>query len=53
MPPTLTIAETAAPAESLVFLLVGAAILVPTILAYTAYSYWTFRGKVGHDEGYH
>ena len=53
VPPTLTIAETAAPAESLVFLLVGAAILVPTILAYTAYSYWTFRGKVGHDEGYH
>jgi cytochrome d ubiquinol oxidase subunit II len=53
VPPELTIAETAAPAESLVFLLVGAAILVPTILAYTAYSYWLFRGKVGHDEGYH
>lgn len=53
VPPGLTIEETAAPDDSLVFLLVGAAILVPTILAYTAYSYWLFRGKVGHDEGYH
>ena len=27
-------------------------ILIPIILAYTGYSYWVFRGKVGH-EGYH
>jgi cytochrome d ubiquinol oxidase subunit II len=27
-------------------------ILIPVILAYTGYSYWVFRGKVGH-EGYH
>jgi cytochrome d ubiquinol oxidase subunit II len=27
-------------------------VLVPLILAYTAWSYWVFRGKVGH-EGYH
>ena len=53
VPPALTIEEAAAPDDSLVFLLVGAAILVPIILAYTAYSYWVFRGKVGHDEGYH
>ena len=33
-------------------LLVGAAILVPIILAYTGYAYWVFRGKTGHD-GYH
>jgi cytochrome bd ubiquinol oxidase subunit II len=26
---------------------------VPMILAYTAYSYWTFRGKVREGEGYH
>jgi cytochrome d ubiquinol oxidase subunit II len=25
---------------------------VPLILAYTAWSYWVFRGKVAH-EGYH
>ena len=27
-------------------------ILIPIILAYTAYAYWVFRGKVG-DDGYH
>lgn len=52
VPPTLTIWDAAAPEESLAFLLVGAVVLVPIILAYTAYAYWVFRGKVGH-EGYH
>ena len=42
----------AAPASSQAFMLVGAAVLVPLILAYTAWSYWVFRGKVAH-EGYH
>ena len=31
----------------------GALVLVPLILAYTAYSYWVFRGKVDPEEGYH
>ena len=53
VPPGLTIAEAAAPDESLWFLLAGAAVLVPMILAYTAYAYWVFRGKVDPDEGYH
>ena len=35
------------------FLLVGASILLPLILAYTAYSYWVFRGKIREGEGYH
>ncbi|HTN98807.1 MAG TPA: cytochrome d ubiquinol oxidase subunit II [Nordella sp.] len=52
VPPTLTIWDAAAPRESLAFLLVGAVVLVPIILAYTAYAYWVFRGKVG-TEGYH
>ena len=30
-----------------------AAVLVPVILAYTAYAYWVFRGKVDQDHGYH
>jgi cytochrome d ubiquinol oxidase subunit I len=34
------------------FMLAGAVILIPMILTHTAYSYWVFRGKVGH-EGYH
>lgn len=27
-------------------------IIVPIILAYTAWAYWVFRGKVG-EHGYH
>lgn len=53
VPGQLTIAEAAAPPESLSFLLVGAVFLVPIILAYTAYAYWVFRGKVDPSEGYH
>jgi cytochrome d ubiquinol oxidase subunit II len=26
---------------------------LPLILAYTAFVYWTFRGKVTPDAGYH
>lgn len=33
-----------APPESQAFLLVGAVVLIPMILACTAYAYWTFRG---------
>lgn len=53
VPGALTIAEAAAPDASLSFLLVGAVVLVPVILAYTAYAYWVFRGKVDPEEGYH
>lgn len=53
VPTSVTIWEAAAPKESLAFLLVGAAVLVPLILAYTAYSYWVFRGKVNAVGGYH
>jgi cytochrome bd ubiquinol oxidase subunit II len=53
VPPALTIKEAAAPDESLMFVLVGAVILIPLILAYTGYAYWVFRGKLSPDEGYH
>ena len=53
VPPTLSIWQAAAPHESLSFLLVGAAVLLPLILLYTGYSYWVFRGKVGAAGGYH
>lgn len=52
VPGAITIHQAAAPPSSLWFMLVGAAVLIPVILAYTGYSYWLFRGKVGH-EGYH
>lgn len=51
-PPSLTIWDAAAPEKSQVFMLVGVAITMPLIIAYTAWAYWVFRGKVG-DEGYH
>lgn len=53
VPPSITIWQAAAPDESLSFLLVGALILVPLILTYTAYAYWVFRGKVDPSAGYH
>ena len=53
VPPSLTIYAAAAPDGSLQFLLLGAVVLLPMILAYTAYSYWIFRGKVRADDGYH
>ncbi len=53
VPGALTIYDAAAPPESLSFLLAGAVVLVPVILAYTGYAYWVFRGKVDPHEGYH
>jgi cytochrome bd ubiquinol oxidase subunit II len=52
VPNAVTIHEAAAPDSSLLFMLVGASVLLPIILTYTGYSYWVFRGKTGH-EGYH
>src|SRR5690606_4784829 len=53
VPPSVTFRQAAAPDASLGFLLVGAAVLLAIILAYTAYSYWVFRGKTRADAGYH
>lgn len=52
VPPGLTIWDAAAPERSQVFMLVGVALTLPLIIAYTAWAYWVFRGKVA-DEGYH
>jgi len=46
VPGKLTIWETAAAPESLSFILWGAIIVVPVILAYTAFAYRVFWGKV-------
>jgi cytochrome d ubiquinol oxidase subunit II len=53
VPPSLTIWETAAAPASQVFLLIGVVFLLPMILAYTVFVYWTFRGKLVEGEGYH
>ncbi|MFC7737486.1 cytochrome d ubiquinol oxidase subunit II [Roseomonas sp. GCM10028921] len=53
VPSAFSIWQAAAPPSSQAFLLVGAAILIPIILAYTGYVYWLFRGKVTSESGYH
>ncbi len=53
VPTSVTIWAAAAPDVSLKFLLVGACVLVPLVLAYTVFAYWVFRGKVDSEGGYH
>jgi cytochrome d ubiquinol oxidase subunit II len=53
VPSAVTLWQAAAPDKSLKFLLVGAVVLLPMILAYTAYAYWVFRGKVRPTHHYH
>jgi cytochrome d ubiquinol oxidase subunit II len=52
IPGRVTIWEAASPHSSQLFLLVGGGVLLALFVAYTAWAYWVFRGKVG-DEGYH
>lgn len=54
IPPSVTIWEAAAPQSSQLFTLIGALLLIPIIIIYTALSYWVFRDKVRiGDDGYH
>lgn len=54
IPPSITIWEAAAPANSQLFALIGALILIPIIIIYTIMAYWVFRDKVRvGDKGYH
>ncbi|GGY14008.1 cytochrome d ubiquinol oxidase subunit II [Paludibacterium paludis] len=54
IPPSVSLWQAAAPESSLAFTLVGAVIIIPVILVYSALGYWVFRGKVrASDEGYH
>jgi cytochrome bd ubiquinol oxidase subunit II len=53
VPQSITIWEAASPVNSQLFMLVGVAILIPLILAYTGWAYWVFRGKVRAGHGYH
>ncbi|MFT3671171.1 cytochrome d ubiquinol oxidase subunit II [Aestuariivirga sp.] len=45
VPDALTIQEAASAPESLSIILVGTLVVLPTIIAYSALSYWIFRGK--------
>jgi len=53
IPPDISIWRAAGPPQSLGFALVGALMIIPIIMMYTAWSYWVFRGKVRHGDRYH
>ncbi|WP_026605940.1 cytochrome d ubiquinol oxidase subunit II [Methylocapsa acidiphila] len=53
VPPSVDLWQAAAASASLKIMLFGVAIMLPVILGYTAFVYWTFRGKLREGEGYH
>lgn len=53
VPPNYTLWDAASAPGSQLFLLIGVLFVIPVILAYTAWTYWVFRGKVRAGEGYH
>ncbi len=53
IPPFMRYEDAASPPQSLGFMLVGALFIIPIILTYTFWSYYVFRGKITHEQGYH
>ncbi|BDR15859.1 cytochrome d ubiquinol oxidase subunit II [Vibrio sp. STUT-A11] len=53
IPPHISIWDAAAPEISQSFMLFGAVMILPVILAYTFWSYYVFSGKVKEGEAYH
>ena len=53
IPPAVSIWDASAPPQSQGFALVGALLIIPMILGYTAWGYYVFRGKVDATHGYH
>lgn len=53
VPPSISIWDAASPPQSQGFMLVGTLFIIPFILGYTFWSYYVFRGKVTHEDGYH
>jgi cytochrome d ubiquinol oxidase subunit II len=45
VPERLTVYEAASAPESLMIIFVGALVVLPVIIAYSAFAYWVFRGK--------
>jgi len=53
VPPEHTLYDAASAPASQLFLLLGFLFVIPIVLAYTAWTYWVFRGKVSASSGYH
>lgn len=52
VPRDITFSQAAAANNTLMFMLVGAVIMLPLLLAYTFYAYFIFRGKITKPLGY-
>lgn len=52
VPFAVTLRDAAAAPESLSLLLIGTALFLPVVLAYTGYSYYVFRGKATKEKLY-
>jgi cytochrome d ubiquinol oxidase subunit II len=53
VPRAVTLQQAAADPSTQMFLLIGAAVLIPLVLGYTAFTYFVFRGKTRDDHFYH
>jgi cytochrome d ubiquinol oxidase subunit II len=52
VPFEVTFRQAAAASESQSLLIVGTAVMLPVVLAYTAFCYYIFRGKASHETIY-
>ena len=52
IPPDITIYDAVAPRSSVIFAMVGVALVLPMVLGYTWYAYSVFRGKATEHGGY-
>lgn len=53
VPPNISLIAASSPPQSQGFALVGALLIIPMIIGYSAWSYYVFRGKVQQGDGYH
>jgi cytochrome bd ubiquinol oxidase subunit II len=53
VPPSLTIWQTASAPATQIFMLMGTLVMLPIIVGYVIFVYWTFGGKLREGEGYH
>jgi cytochrome d ubiquinol oxidase subunit II len=53
VPPSMTIWQAAAAPATQIFMLLGTLVMLPIVIGYTIFVYWTFSGKVRQGEGYH
>ncbi|MDP1626656.1 cytochrome d ubiquinol oxidase subunit II [Parvibaculum sp.] len=52
IPPSVTVWDVVAPRSSIVFALIGVAVVLPMVLLYTVYAYSVFHGKASEHGGY-